>query len=50
MQNKPNFFKGQNRLQKKSGHHFKNQKKFWTIPDKVVKISFLDKLSISDLC
>ena len=51
---KPNFFKGQNELKiayKKIWPHIStNQKKIWTIPNEVVKISFLDELSISDLC
>jgi len=55
--NKPTqsqFPKGQNELkiacQKIRAHPFQQtKKKFWTIPDEVVRITSLDKLSISDL-
>jgi len=58
-QNKPNLVrrrripKGQNELKiacQKIRPHFKNQKKFWTIPKGTIKITVLDKLSISVSC
>jgi len=47
------FPKGQNELKiacQKIRPHFKNQKKFWTIPKGTIKITVLDKLSISVSC
>ncbi len=40
-----NFFKGQNRLPE-NPVHFNKTKKNWTIPNEVVRIKFLDELSI----
>ncbi len=50
---KPNFFKGQNELKiasQKIRPFQQTKKKFWTIPDEVVRITVLDELSISGPC